>query len=228
MEPVLLLIFVLLPRGRAMTEIPDHIREAFAKQTDINFAALGRYVQAFEQVCLQLRDMIVLTLTRTGLKDQQLGWIIVSHQVMTARPLLDIASAILREVYGTDKTGMKILTQLHKDFVAEIEHRNDWLHSSWFIGWGNLEEGHVSDLAHRIKLSPTKGLVTKTLQEEKDLEDRTDKLEEILFGFGRLFGCLHGRFGVEKNFWLIGGRYVSPDFAKKQGWKDERSEKSRS
>jgi hypothetical protein len=212
--------------GSKMSEIPRERLEAYKQQTNDEYAALGRYVQAFEDVCERLRIIVVFLLARCGLRNQVLARILVEHENITALPLLKVTRAMMQELYGENKDAMKILKQLYDDFEPEIRRRNHYLHGSWRIGWGNLTEREYSSdsLAHKAKFSPKDGFWIETVVKSvEQLRGVIDRLEEIGSGFSRLDSCLLGGFEVLQNFELVDGRYVSPDIAKKRGWRGKRA-----
>lgn len=196
-------------------------RQKYLAQTNEQFAALGKYVQAFEQVCFTLRHLITSLLMQNGLKDQSLLSTFLFHQSVTARVLLDSACAMLFHLHGDDEHLVEIATDLRKRFEKEIERRNTYLHGTWFIGWASEDQQDFSEItAFKGTASPARGLGLKQLAASgSELHQRVEALEEISDAFWRLFGCIMGEFPVAKNFLTYEGRYVSPDTARKRGWK---------
>jgi hypothetical protein len=68
--------------------------------------------------------------------------------------------------------------------------------------------------------SPVRGLGLKQLASSaSELLQRVEALEEINEALWRLVGCMIGDFTIAKNFLKYEGRWVSPDTARKRGWK---------
>ena len=97
-----------------MSEIPDDRLEEYQQQTTEEYAALGRYVQAFEYVCHQLRLTLLFLLQRVGLQSQPIAHILMEHKGMTAGVLLDVVCSVMVEMYGKNAEAMKVMRQFRK------------------------------------------------------------------------------------------------------------------
>jgi hypothetical protein len=120
-----------------------------------------------------------------------------------------------------DEDITKVSADLRKLFEEKIQTRHTYLHGTWFIGWASEGQQDFSEISgFKGTASPAKGLGLKQLATSvSELHQRVEVLEEINDAFRRLFGCIIGGFPVAKNFLRYEGRYVSPDTARKRGWK---------
>jgi len=120
------------------------------------FAALGRFIQAFEFIVSILRDDCarILAGAQRGVSiipptAIAAHWKICSlafhHEIMTARPLAEIWRALIIEqsrgmvsTAALSKEGMSVVeqvtTSLHNKFTGIIDRRNKLVHASWSIG----------------------------------------------------------------------------------------------
>src|SRR5262249_8373774 len=140
---------------RSMSESNKETREERRKrQADEIHAALGRYVEAFEQLVDTIRSMCII-LTSHTVKHQRLMQIVFYYETMTARPLFTLYRAFIGEMLNdkdtkiADKEKVAILGVLRTfdaDYQALINTRNDYLHGTWFIGWGNNETIDFSEI----------------------------------------------------------------------------------
>jgi len=205
-----------------MTEDGDtQRREKYLRQTNEQFAALGRYVQEFELVCFTLRHLMTSLLLQNGLRDQFLPATFLNHQSITARVLLDTACSMILHLHKCDSGVTEIVNDLRRRFEKEIETRNDYLHGTWFIGWASDDQQDFAEMTgFKGTTSPAKGIGLKQLATSAaEMKARVEVLEEINDAFRRLLGCLIGKFSVKKNFVKYEGRYVSPDTVRRRGWK---------
>jgi len=79
--------------------MPDQTETPYEKNTRLQYEALGRFVEQFEMMVNEVREISLERLLE-GLDDHQKGGLIeiaFHHSVMTAKPLFDIMRAILAD-----------------------------------------------------------------------------------------------------------------------------------
>lgn len=112
---------------------------------EANFAALGRFVQEFELMVNTIRGQLQPPFAGNELA-LKLAICIFNHNVMTARPLLEIyrTCMIIRlndtlhadPTYGPQhEAALKILGELWREGNDLLEIRNRLLHGTWYIGF---------------------------------------------------------------------------------------------
>jgi hypothetical protein len=133
---------------------------------------------------------------------------------MTARPLFTLYRAFIGEmlndkdakVSNEERTAiLGVLKTFDSDYQAAINTRNDYLHGTWFIGWGNAEAVDFSRIFfNRFKVK-NEGLVPvpgpSSVEEIEPLIVECERLKDY---FLRMHGCINWHSGprVSKNFML--------------------------
>lgn len=171
--------------------------EKFNRQTSESFAALGRFVQSFENMVDAARTSIKLLLSKTG-PDQILVSIVLHHQAFTAKPILDVFRAIVMETLDlrarlhpgsvTDddaRVFAGVLSQIFGEYDALARARNNLLHATWRIGWVAEGQDDFSEFfAHNQKVTKSGARAVdlpKTAKELDELSDRCNKMAEWIW-----------------------------------------------
>jgi hypothetical protein len=119
------------------------------------YDALGRFVEAFEQMVNDVRKICVSTImkaaTLRGMWQEEnslsapledLLYVIFYHQGLTAKPLFEMLRAMIAQMvlphyvnpHNEDKdTFIGVLTNISKEYLDLSEMRNNLLHGTWFI-----------------------------------------------------------------------------------------------
>lgn len=183
-------------RGKALADDNNETREQKRQRqsTEIH-AALGRYVDAFEQLVHAIRGGCIM-LTGHNPKRQQLMSIIFNYHTMTAEPLFNIFRAIVgqmlkdrdAQVAADERAAiLGALKTFARDYQTAIKTRNDYLHGTWFIGWGSAETEDFSEIGFtkfRVRsegLAPVSG--PKSAQEIDALAVECRRLQDYFYGF---------------------------------------------
>jgi hypothetical protein len=114
---------------------------AYEKNTRAQYEALGRFVEAFENMVGEVREANIDLLSNTG----QRGYLVqiaFHHQSLTAKPLFEIMRAIIAEVvsrrahseYENREIFSEILGYIEGAYEDLANMRNTLLHGTWFIG----------------------------------------------------------------------------------------------
>lgn len=164
-----------------MTEKINEDQQAKIKaQIEGQYAALGKFIQEFGQICNGLRMSFNFLLQFQGLKDQNIAQIIIHNKAITAAPLLEIMAALAGRLIGEDAIGMEILKQIKKRFLDLIEIRNEFAHGDWYIGWGNAEKSDYSEMDAHILKTSKKGIKVKTLpKSEQELLTLVEECKQV-------------------------------------------------
>ena len=126
------------------------------------FAALGRFVQRFEQIVDAIRwhchrlssgDNLgeIQTDPKVAILRLNITSMVFHHEVMTARPLLDIWRSLLAEhrkalkILGIlsergDEIAKGVSTEIAAEFEDICQLRNRLMHATWHIGYRFSEE----------------------------------------------------------------------------------------
>lgn len=166
------------------------------RQTDENFALIGRYVQAFEQMVDTVRNGCVMFLSPTAFHER-FAKVVLNHQVMTAWPLFGILRSLIWEglkanpnlseeiqhkMNAERETMRSILKQIDAEYQDALKFRNDILHSTWRIGWTpNLEFDDFSMIEVEKLKATNEGLkILRVVQNKKEIEEQILICEGLL------------------------------------------------
>jgi hypothetical protein len=170
-------------------------------QTEELYRVIGKFVVKFEHVCHSIQIAIIFMLHQAGLQDQKQR---VAHVILagqTAEPLKSLFSSLVAETQSLDDSDKKIVANAVKRFELLTERRNEIIHSTWFIGWGNSETTDFSTATgfkyHKNKQGGAVKSFAKTVDDFSTLIDEASELAQI---FHRLNGCFVGGFKVSDTF----------------------------
>jgi hypothetical protein len=177
-----------------LAEIGDAAtRTLYDKQTAEQFAAIGRFIVAFEWLCTALRWGTAWALQREGLRNQGVSNILLNNKYLTAGPLVALHDAILTEIGARkDPTQEAVFDQISKEFGCLTEVRNLYVHANWFIGWANSASRDFSEIGG-YKGNPSKksgdGIIGVP-EKIGDILDKVERAETLLHLINRAHGCL--------------------------------------
>lgn len=120
------------------------------QQSDEIHAAIGRYVEAFGEVMFWLREQCILLPSMYAVRakageHQRLMRVVFSHP-STDSNLLAIYRGMVGEILNDEPTQFPdeikealvgAFKVVDRYFEQMTERRNDYLHGTWLIGWGN-------------------------------------------------------------------------------------------
>ena len=196
------------------------------------FAALGLFIQNFENIVATLRGECSRVVrggdigTRWGEpKTFLFAWNISSlvfhHQVMTAQPIVEIWQALMAEQCRAlvvlskmseqdAKTATEIATEIANEFRTLIATRNRLIHATWSIGrwWPNDEDLSIIHVEkHQVHKDG--------LQRRDDLPRSFDELLRL----GKQAQHLWGKLGRFLQFFIYSPEQIRLVFVKsKSGW----------
>ncbi len=161
--------------------------------------AIGEFAVAFESVTHQEWRCISWLLASAGLKDRHIVQILLAgYTAGRMRAMLQSLLGHIRPENAAEEAIIKDFLDRHQQLITR---RNDVLHGTWFIGYGNEETTDWST-AVGFKLGKDgKGAKHKTFEYKvDDFEEMTKEANELIAAFDRLTGCFIGGYEVEKNF----------------------------
>ena len=132
----------------------DERQARYEAQTREQFEALGRFVQAFEQMVHALRMGIESRLQSESPNMVHFTRMLFHHQVLTAWPLWEMFRGVIytdiSEIRPLEAPEIRafhdVLTKLGREVQALLSARNNILHGTPFIGWASAEQEDFSEL----------------------------------------------------------------------------------
>lgn len=164
--------------------MPKTDEEAVAKNTKEQYEALGRFIEAFELMVHEVREICVERICAgVGSSERErLVEIAFHHQAMTAKPLFDIMRAILAEIVNeptnshyNDRAHFKsIMSRISREYKHLFEKRNELVHGTWLVGYVGDDDPDASEFFVRKFKTSADGLVPFT-----DLPKKATELLEL-------------------------------------------------
>ncbi|MEH2486929.1 hypothetical protein [Bradyrhizobium sp. AZCC 2230] len=191
-----------------MTAVNEEER---ARNTEKQYAALGRFVEAFEAMVNEVREACIERLCEgVGSSERQrLIEIPFHHQSMTAKILFDIMRAIIAEIVG-DKNSphhedrlkfKKILGCIEGEYSSLLSKRNELLHGTWFIGYGAPDDPNAERFLVRKYKTTADGLGNIELPKNvAELDELTQRCVDTFLWIGHLDICLQDKIRVDDFF----------------------------
>ena len=193
-------------------------QELFERQTAEQYEQIGRFIVEFEKACSWLRNSIMFTLHRDGLRTQRLAQILIDNSFMTATPLIEAYDAIMTETGSRDDPIQKeVLDQISKEFRALSSERNKVVHGNWFIGYARVDDQGFSKMAG-LKGKPSKkeGMgfqhLPTSAEQVIELVERARNLAELLMEVNTLLtlqALEEGKYKFENNLTKVGHTWTS-------------------
>ncbi len=161
--------------------------------------AIGEFAVAFESVTHQEWRCILWLLESAGLKDKQIVQILVAdYTAELMRVMLQSLIGHIRPENPAEKAIVKNLLVRHQKLISR---RNDVLHGTWFIGYGNEETTDWSTAVGFKLGKDKKGAKHKTFEYKvEDFEEMIKEAKDLTVALDRLTGCFTTGRDVENNF----------------------------
>ncbi len=174
----------------------DPRKELWLAQTSELYRSIGEFVVKFECVCFSLMRGIMAMLERSGLRDQQISNILLAG--LTAEPIRTLFESLAAQTDWLKTEERERLKTLLSRFQKLTSERNDVVHGTWLIEYGNYAS-HAQDFstAFGMKLHKNKnGIATKSFKRTReDFAVLINEAEELRADVDRL--C--GRFIFDSN-----------------------------
>ena len=179
------------------------------EDTDKIYHSIGKFVVKFELVCHQLQTGIVCLLNRKGLQDQSVSQILVAG--LTAEPLRVQYQSLMAQIMPLNSTEEKMVQDALKRFQELTSKRNDVIHGTWFIGYGNEQTTDFSkammNKQHKTKQGSNPKCYSYTPDDLDQLSEEADKLKEV---FARILPCIAAPdLSIEKQLEFIDGQVTA-------------------
>ena len=185
--------------GAPVTETP------YEKNTREQFEALGRFVQAFEEMVFAAR-LCCLELLAFGLSQQQRRLVAIPlyYNNLGAKAVFDIFRAVFIETISDEnyrtthslaeaeiQKFSSVLSKINRHYDDLSNRRNDLLHGTWIMGAASAEDPDGSKFrVHRLRVSGT-GLSEVALPTTAtELLALRDQCQEVRRWIWTIFGCL--------------------------------------
>jgi hypothetical protein len=143
------------------------------------YAAVGRFMQEFAHACHALQMLILFVLQHQGgLRDQQMGLVLISNRAMTANTLVDMAQHLVEHISGGKRE--RVFADIAERFRRLNEDRNSLMHGMTFVGWGNEQTTDWSKFgAYKINSKATGHYIQELPKSATELEPWILEAREI-------------------------------------------------
>jgi hypothetical protein len=178
------------------------------------YAALGRFVEAFERMVHETRESCIELILRGGNASMNLVEIAFHHPAMTAKPLFEILRAMIAEiiknpaasVYADRNEYTQVIKQINKEYIDLVNKRNNLLHGTWFIGYSSPDDPYSEKF--RIRKFRTTGDGLEQLELPTDvteLDELTIRCVATGDWIALVCACLGGMFAIRDRFYKTDG-----------------------
>jgi len=182
---------------------PDMNEEERLKVRDLQtgelYANIGEFVVKFEHLCHAMQTSITFLMHGQDLKNQQVANILLAGY--TADHLRTLFESLIGELVKINDNEKKIVKNIFSRIQKLTERRNDVVHSTWYIGWGNEQTQDFSEAPghklHKNKQGAALKAFNYKAEDFLELVEEAEKLSSLVM---RLHGCVTGEFSIEKNF----------------------------
>jgi hypothetical protein len=185
--------------------------EEYEKNTQEQYAALGRFVEAFERMVHEARDGANSLMLHgyhldplTALQISTLISIPLYHQALAAKPIFEIFRALLmekitdpsyRKTYNITDEHVVIfggaLGAISGEYEFLANKRNELLHGTWFIGFTDETNPHAAQF--QVNKYKTTGSGMSKLELPKtapELDALSERCDEALTWIAAVQGCV--------------------------------------
>ncbi len=181
------------------------------------FEYLGRFVQHFELMIEAIRSSCLLICSANP-NQQRIMHIVFGYQNMTARPLFDIFRAIVAEtmqnpdteskaadkaLFAKDRTvARSVFKQMSEDMRRVTDARNDIVHGTWRIGWGNTGDEDFSNISmHKAKATASGLAFVQPIRSVNELKVQIAECDRLSAIIHTIAACLmFPKLSVSRNF----------------------------
>jgi hypothetical protein len=193
--------------------MPPTNEETLKKNTTEQYAALGRFVEAFEFVVNEVREICIERVCNgMGRSERErLVEIAFHHQGMAAKPLFDIMRAIIAEIVSNpsnfhyaDRVAFKsLLGFIESEYSRLYSKRNELLHGTWMIGFVSQDDPDAKEFVVRKYKTTADGLTHAELPKNAtELLDLVARCENIRTWLGHLDFCFSDKVRISDYFRL--------------------------
>jgi len=162
-------------------------------------STIGEFIVQFEHVCQAMQTAIRSLLYEQGLQNKSVANILLAGH--TAEPLRALFESLIGEIVNPNDNEKEIIKNILSRIQEITAKRNDVVHSTWFIGWGNEATQDFSEVpGHKLHKNKKSSVLKSFKYKVEDFSAfavEADKLSSLV---RRLNGCIIGEFSIEENF----------------------------
>lgn len=141
-------------------------KRKYTKQTNQQYALLGRFVNKFELMIFQLRNGIRNNAGFQNMRQQKISNIFFAE--LSAHSLVKIYKSIVLLDTDLDKFTTALLSSLHNRTQNLITKRNEIVHGTYFIGWASQDDVEFSTSPGFKNMNTKDGGVMRQLELNKE------------------------------------------------------------
>jgi hypothetical protein len=191
--------------------MPPTNEEELKRNTTEQYAALGRFVEAFELMVNEVREICIERIC-AGIgssERERLIEISFHNQSMTAKPLFDIMRAIIAEIvsvstsphYADRGTFKKVLSCIETEYSHLYNKRNELLHGTWMVGYVSSDDPGAKEFVVRKYKTTADGLaVARMPKNSTDLLDLVTRCDDTRTWLGYIDFCLQDKISINDFF----------------------------
>jgi hypothetical protein len=187
--------------------MPPTSDEELNRNTTEQYAALGRFVEAFEMMVNEVREICIERICEgVGTNErQQLIEIAFHNQAMSAKPLFDIMRTIIAEIvskpssphYADHPAFKKILGCVETEYSHLYSKRNELLHGTWLIGYVSWDDPHAKEFVVRRYKTSADGLARAQLPKNAtQLLDLVTRCDDARMWLSHIDFCLQDKMPI--------------------------------
>lgn len=152
--------------------------EDYIQQTGALYSLMGEFAVEFEIICLNMRMGITMLAQRSGLQDQNIMQAAMAEY--TAYPLLKVFRSMFMDSNWITHEVEGALKDINKRMSRLIETRNDYIHGTVFVGYGNGSETEfLTASGHKIKNTASGTSTTQLSVDEETFRPILNECREL-------------------------------------------------
>lgn len=184
--------------------------EKYQRQTQELYALIGEFVVKFEMLCQHMRLAILMNCSDSSIDSKRSLHALMAE--MAASQLLNSFKAVMFEQPNQTEFGRKLFSTLCNQIKILIEQRNEIVHGTHYIGWGNQDTEDWSSV-DRVRMKITKdGLDfrSQVINEEsmRPLIEDCDSFAQHVLGLASLLLPFPNPPSFEKNYTILDKKVV--------------------
>ena len=170
-----------------------------AAQVDALHQAIGEFAVAFENISHQQLRCIEVLLKSAGLRNERVMQILFAGY--TSEPMRVMLQSLIGQLRTPDASEQAIVKNMFVRHQKLISRRNEVMHSTWMIGYGNVQTTDWGTaVGWKLGKNKTGSRVKGFEYRVEDFDELTQEAKELANAFFRLWGCYSGGFNVSQNF----------------------------
>ena len=186
----------------------EDLEQKRRSQTNELYCEIGRFIVCFELINFTIQHSITMIIDCFGLKKQSITYCLIAGY--TARQLIDLFVSLINEIYELSAKDRLIFDHICSRFIKLIEKRNEIIHSTWFIGWGNETTEDYSEASafrnHKSKKGADLQSFRRKAEDFKSLSTEAESLRMLFMG---LETCILLPIPFSKYFSLEKGQIIT-------------------